>query len=67
MMVDLPARPGPGRLELRDALGRLVHQQALPMANGDARLPVAYLAAGLHTCALVVNEHVVAARRVAVQ
>ncbi len=57
---------GVARLDLRDGLGRLVCQQALISASGEASLLVGTLADGLYTCTLVLNGHVVAARRVAV-
>ncbi len=50
--VHLAARPGPGRLELRDALGRLVRTQAVGPGAQPVQWSLAGLAAGLYAVVL---------------
>ena len=52
MMVDLPARPGPGRLQLRDALNRLVRVRAVGAGMQQLQWELVDVAPGLYAVVL---------------
>ena|GEM_PF-2422325 len=54
------------RLEMRDAVGRVVRQQLLTSGTGEAVLPVAELPGGLYTFVVISNGQIQAASRVAI-